>query len=67
MTAPSLQIDDIHVHYGKFPAVRGVSMKVEPGEISLCGWSQRCWKIDDVTRHRGRTAADAWCDQYRRC
>ena len=27
MTAPSLQIDDIHVHYGKLAAVRGVSMK----------------------------------------
>jgi branched-chain amino acid transport system ATP-binding protein len=33
MTAPSLQIDDIHVHYGRLAAVRGVSMRVEPGEI----------------------------------
>jgi branched-chain amino acid transport system ATP-binding protein len=33
MTAPSLRIDDVHVHYGRLAAVRGVSMRVEPGEI----------------------------------
>jgi len=33
MTEPLLQIDDIHVHYGRLAAVRGVSMRVDPGEI----------------------------------
>jgi branched-chain amino acid transport system ATP-binding protein len=33
MTDPLLEIDDIHVHYGRLAAVRGVSMRVEPGEI----------------------------------
>ncbi len=33
MTEPLLQIDDIHVHYGRLAAVRGVSIKVDPGEI----------------------------------
>ena len=33
MTKPLLQIDDVHVHYGRLAAVRGVSMRVDPGEI----------------------------------
>jgi branched-chain amino acid transport system ATP-binding protein len=28
-----LELDDIHVHYGKIEAVKGVSISVEPGEV----------------------------------
>jgi branched-chain amino acid transport system ATP-binding protein len=33
MTEPLLRVDDIHVHYGRLAAVRGVSLTVAPGEI----------------------------------
>jgi len=33
MTDPLVQVDDIHVHYGRLAAVRGVSLRVDPGEI----------------------------------
>ncbi len=33
MSAPLLQVNDIHVHYGRLAAVRGVSLSVSPGEI----------------------------------
>jgi branched-chain amino acid transport system ATP-binding protein len=33
MTQPLLQVTDIHVHYGRLAAVRGVSLAVTPGEI----------------------------------
>jgi branched-chain amino acid transport system ATP-binding protein len=33
MTEPLLRVADIHVHYGRLAAVRGVSLTVAPGEI----------------------------------
>ncbi len=33
MTEPLLRVTDIHVHYGRLAAVRGVSLTVAPGEI----------------------------------
>ena len=33
MTEPLLRVDDIHVHYGRLAAVRGVSLTVAAGEI----------------------------------
>jgi branched-chain amino acid transport system ATP-binding protein len=33
MIEPLLQVADIHVHYGRLAAVRGVSLTVAPGEI----------------------------------
>ena len=33
-----LAVNDLHVRYGRVPAVRGISVNVEPGEIvSLVG------------------------------
>lgn len=38
MTAPALEISDLHVSYGEVDAVRGISMTVEEGElVSLVG------------------------------
>jgi branched-chain amino acid transport system ATP-binding protein len=33
MSQPLLQVADVHVHYGRLAAVRGVSLTVAPGEI----------------------------------
>ncbi len=30
-----LEIDDLHVHYGKVAAVRGISLSVKPGRVTL--------------------------------
>jgi branched-chain amino acid transport system ATP-binding protein len=30
-----LEIDDLHVHYGKVAAVRGISLSVQPGRVTL--------------------------------
>jgi ABC-2 type transport system ATP-binding protein len=33
MTRPTVQIEDLHVHYGSVEALRGVSLSAAPGEI----------------------------------
>ncbi len=33
MSSPVIQVNDIHVHYGRLAAVRGVSLTVDAGEI----------------------------------
>ena len=33
MTAPMLEIGDLHVAYGQVEAVRGVSLQLQPGQI----------------------------------
>ena len=30
-----LEITDLHVHYGKVAAVRGISLAVKPGKVTL--------------------------------
>src|ERR1700736_6500779 len=33
MTAAAIEVEDLHKSYGDFEALRGVSLKVDPGEV----------------------------------
>lgn len=43
-----LEVKDLEVYYGAIHAVKGISLRVEDGQIVTLHWVKRCWQVDDA-------------------